>query len=127
MPNSLGTSLIQMVLEQAGPVLLRMPDVVRTVLRERQPGASAIAKALEHLGPAAAGFAGDLADTIVPASEYEVRRIEFPETLASVARADRATILRLLDFVRSDPDDSAAFSAADTLRRMGPDAARLVP
>jgi hypothetical protein len=131
LPNSFGGHTLHMVIEQAGPVLLSMPETVRAGLRDRATR-QAMAKALEQLGPAAAAFAPDLlslkdADTSEDAvADPTAGSLSSPAAIAAVGREDATTVRSLLAIATST-DPRAAYDARDALARIGPAAVGLVP
>lgn len=119
LPNSLGPLALRCVLHYAGPVLLRVPDLVRSALGNALR--SDMAKALENLGPQAAMF---LPELLEPQIDSEGKRsLLSQETLASVARDDIGGVRALVDMLETDLRDHAA----STLRLIGMRAAELAP
>jgi hypothetical protein len=115
------------VIECAGSVLLRMPELVRSKLGSDTVGRS-LAKALQQLGSAGAQFAPDLIALLDLSREDELARYGFhlPQELASIAQEDAATVLALESRLL-ETDRTRAEGAAETLRAMGPRAARFSP
>lgn len=125
--NSFGDRTLHQVIEHAGAVLMRVPDVVRKAIRH-EATADTFAKAVESLGPSAVVFAPDLIAQLDSslADERARKWFRYPSALAAVGRENAATVAALEHRLLS-PNGAIRGGAAQTLERMGDAAARRSP